>query len=169
MLLEQVVERVRFERVPGWIVTVLEAVAQRPPNFRRACLRPPAIELGKVDAAVYEHLHAARAAGFPRAPRCVDPDVYALDESLGEQHVVVAQEDDVGSSSRLADEVDPIMDQGLPRLVLRVGLAGDDKLYRTTGDGQESQQSLRVVEKQVRSLVGRKPTREAEGQGLWVE
>ncbi len=73
------------------------------------------------------------------------------------------------SSRRLVDEADPFMYQGLACLVLRVGLAGDDKLYRTPGDGQESQQSLRVVEKQVRSLVGRESPREAQGQGLWVE
>src|SRR5208283_1451434 len=43
LALEQVVERFRFGSVPSEIVAMLLAVAQRPPDFRRVCFRPPAI------------------------------------------------------------------------------------------------------------------------------
>ena len=109
---------------------MLLAVPQRPADFRRVRFRPPAIQFREIDAAIDEHLHTARPACFPRSPWRIDPDIDSLHHVFRQQHVVVAQEDDVGPDLWLADEVNPLMDQGLPRLVLRVGFAGDDELYR---------------------------------------
>ena len=68
-----------------------------------------------------------------------------------------------------ADELHPLLDQGLPGLVSRMGLAGDDELHRTLRIGQQPQQPLRIVQQQVRSLVGGKTTGEAQGQGVGIE
>ena len=109
---------------------MLLAVAQRPADLGRVGLGPPAVQLREVEAAVDQHLHAARAAGLPGPPRRVDPDVHPLHQVLGQEHVVVAEEDDMRRDLGPPDEVGPSLDQGLPGLVGRVGLAGEDQLHR---------------------------------------
>ena len=37
---------------------------------------------------------------------------------------------------RLSNELNPFLDQGLPRLVRRMRLSGDDELHRTLGIAQ---------------------------------
>ena len=83
--------------------------------------------------AVDEHLHAARSAGLPGPPGRVDPNVHALHQVLGQEHVVVAEKDRVGTSLGLPDEMRPLPNHGLPRLVRRMRLAGDDELHRALG------------------------------------
>ena len=63
----------------------------------------------------------------------------------------------------------PFLDQGLPRLVRRMGLAGDDELHRALRIRQQAQQPLRVVQQQVRPLVGRKAARKAQRQGIGIK
>ena len=145
------------------------AIPQCPPHFRRVGFRPPAVQLREIDAAIDEHLHAARSARLPGSPWRVDPDIHPLHQVLGQQHVVVAQEDDVGADFRPADELYPFMDQGLSRPVLRMGLAGDDELHRALRIGQQTQQSLRIVQQQVRPLVGRKAPRKAQCQRVGIK
>ena len=50
-----------------------------------------------------------------------------------------------------------------------MGLAGNDQLHRTPGIGQQAQQALRVVQQQVRPLVGREAAGEAQRQGVGIE
>ena len=68
-----------------------------------------------------------------------------------------------------ANEVYPFLDQGLPRLVRRMGLAGNDELHRTLRIGQQAKQSLRVVQQQVRSLVGGEAPRKAQRQCVGIK
>ena len=75
----------------------------------------------------------------------------------------------MGAGLGLADELYPFLDQGLPRLVRRMGLAGDDELHRALRIGQQAQQSLRVVQQQVRSLVGGEAARKAQRQRVGIE
>ena len=63
----------------------------------------------------------------------------------------------------------PFLDQGLPRLVRRMGLAGDDELHRALRIGQKTQQALRIVQQQVRSLVGREAARKTQCQRVGIE
>src|SRR6185312_8159780 len=86
-----------------------------------------------------------------------------------EQHVVVAQKYDVPPRLGIADELDPLPDQGLARLVGGVRLTGDDDLYRSLGVSQQSQQALRIMEQQIRALVGRETEREADRQHVRIE
>ena len=50
-----------------------------------------------------------------------------------------------------------------------MGLAGDDELHRALRIGQQAQQPLRVVQQQVRSLVGREAARKAQRQGVGIK
>ena len=167
--LEQVVERVGFDGVPRGILAVLPAVSQGPPDLRRVGFRPPPIQLRQVYPSVGEHLHAARSTCLPGAPGRVDPDVHPLDQVLGQQHVVVAEKDRVRARLRLPDEMHPFPDEGLSSLVRRMRLARDDELYRALRIGQETKQSLRIVQQQVRSLVGREAACKAQCQRVGIK
>ena len=63
----------------------------------------------------------------------------------------------------------PFLNQFLPRLVCRMILTGDDELRRALRIGQQTKQSLRVVQKQVRSLVGREAACKAQRQSVGME
>ena len=52
----------------------------------------------------------------------------------------------MGARLGLPDEMHPFPDQGLPRLVRGMRLAGDDELHRALRMGQETKQSLRVMQ-----------------------
>ena len=90
-------------------VAVLAPVPQRPADLGRVRFRPPPVELREVQAAVDQHLHAARAARLPGPPRRVDPEVHALHEVLGGEQVVVRQEDDAALDLGAPDELDPLL------------------------------------------------------------
>ena len=47
---QQVVERLGFRCIPGRIVAMFLAVPQRPPDFGRVGLRPPAVQFREIDA-----------------------------------------------------------------------------------------------------------------------
>ena len=52
----------------------------------------------------------------------------------------------MGTRLGLPDEMHPFPNQGLPRLVRRMRLAGDDELHGALRMGQETKQSRRVME-----------------------
>ena len=88
---------------------------------------------------------------------------------LGQLHVVVAEEHDMGAGRGLTDEMHPFLDQGLTRLVCRMGLAGKDELHRVLRVGQQTKQPLRVVQQQVGPFVGRETPREAQCQRIGIK
>ena len=47
---------------------------------------------------------------------------------------------------RLPDKMNPFLNQGLPRLVRRMRLSGDDELYGALRIGQQTKQPRRVVQ-----------------------
>ena len=148
---------------------MLVAVPQRPPNFGAVRLGPPAVQFRQIDPSIDEDLHAARSTRLPGSLRRVDPDVHPLHQMLRQQHIVVAQEDDVRPGLWLAYEVYPFMDQDLPRPVLRMSLAGNDQLHRSFAICQKAQQTRRIVQQQVRSLVRGEPPRKTECQCIGIE
>ena len=109
---------------------MLLAVAYRPSQIRKIGFRPPAIQFRKIDASIDQHFHAAGSASLPWPPRRVDPNIHSLHQTLGQEHVVIAKENNMGAHLRPLDEIDPFMDQGLSRLVFRMRLASDDDLNR---------------------------------------
>ena len=96
-------------------------------------------------------------------------DVYPLHQMLGQIHVVVTQEDHVGAGLEQPNKVCPFLNQRLPRLVCRMCLAGDDELHRALGTSQKPQQTLRIVQQQVRSLIGREAARKAQCQRVGIK
>src|ERR1035441_914537 len=67
------------------------------------------------------------------------------------------------------DETRPLPNQGLPRLVRRMRLAGEDQLYRALGTVQKAKQARRVMQQQVRSLVGREAARKSQRECVGIE
>ena len=67
------------------------------------------------------------------------------------------------------DELHPFLDQGLTRPVRRMRLAGDDELHRALRIGEQAQQSLRIVQQQIGSLVGGEAARKTQRQGVGIE
>src|ERR1017187_10427589 len=57
---------------------------------------------------------------------------------LAQEHVVVTEEDRMGRRLGPPDEMHPVPNQGLPALVRRMRLAGDDELYGTLRIGQKT-------------------------------
>jgi hypothetical protein len=55
---------------------------------------------------------------------------------------------------------------GLPRLIEWVRLPGEQHLNRLIDIAQECLKSIKIVEEQGGALVGCKPTRESDGQGI---
>ena len=127
---QQVVERLGFSSVPGRIVVMFLAITQRPPHFRRVGFRPPAVQFRQIDAAIDEHLHPACPTRLPGPPWRVDPDVHPLHQMLGQKHVVVTEKDRMAARFGPPDEMRPFLNHGLPRLVSRMGFAGNDELHR---------------------------------------
>ncbi len=148
---------------------MLATVAQRPAHLRRIRLRPPAIQLRQIDTAIDEYLHAARSAGLPWPARRIEPDVGALHQALGQQHVVVAQENHMPACFGITDELDPLADQRLPGLIRGMRLAGHDELHGALGVGEDPQQPLRIVQQQVRPLISCETARERDRQDIRIE
>src|ERR1039457_2620845 len=96
-------------------------------------------------------------------------DVCSSDLVLAQEHVVVSEEDGMGTRPCLADEMRPLADESLPGLVRRMRLAGDDELYRALGIAQKAKETWRVMEQQVRSLVGGEAARKAERECVGIE
>ena len=83
LMLQQLIERLGFDRIPGRIIAMFPSIPQRPPDFGRVGLRPPAVQFRKVDSPVDEDLHAACSASFPRSTRRVEPNIHPLHQALG--------------------------------------------------------------------------------------
>ena len=130
LVFEQIVEGPSFDRIPSRIVAMLLAVSQRPPNFRSVGFRPPAVQLRKIESAIDEHLHATCSTGFPRSPWSIQPDIDSLHQVLCQEHIVITEEDCMRTGFRLADELYPLLDQGLARQVCRMSLTRKDELHR---------------------------------------
>src|ERR1035438_4088887 len=67
------------------------------------------------------------------------------------------------------DEVSPLPNQGLPRLVGRMRLAGDDELHRALRIAQKSKQAWRIMQQQVRSFVSHEAARKAQRECVGIE
>ena len=166
---KQVVECVGFDSVPAGIVAMFLAVSQGPPHFRRVGFCPPAIQLREIDAPIDQHFHAARPASLPGPAWRVDPHIHALHQVFSQKHVVITQEDHMGARLWPADELPPLLNQGLSRLVLRMRFASNNELHRTLQITEQTKQPLRIVQQQVRSLVGCEAPRKAQCQRVGIK
>ena len=139
------VERLGFGSVGLLIIDLL--LLNRPTNARFIGLGPPAIEFRKIYAAVGEHLHAARAACFPRASRVINPNIHTMHQLFSQQHVIVGKEYYVRTHFRATtNEICPLTNQRLSRFICGVGLARNKQLHRTMRISQKPHQPLRIVQ-----------------------
>lgn len=167
-LLQALVERVGFGGVPLGIISMFLSVAQRPPDIRAVGLGPPAIHFGEVETSVHEHLHAARPTGFPGATRRVQPCIDALHQVFGQKHLVIGEENHRRTSLAVSDKLRPFPNQDLPGKICRMRFTCDDELHRPFGIGEEAEQSRRIVQQQIGSLVGGEASRETKGKDAGI-
>src|SRR5208337_3003443 len=111
----------------------------------------------------------AGTARLPRTARSVNPDIDALYEALGQQHVVVNEEDRVLSNVVTAQEKDPFADHVLAGLIRGMRLARDHELNRIFLIGENPRQPLAIVQQQIRAFVGGEAPRKAERQSVGIE
>ena len=114
--------------------TWLRAVADGEAVLAVVGLGPPAVEDRQVQAAVEHGLLAARAGGFQRPARIVEPHVDALHQVPADVDVVVFDEHDAAGEPRVVPQVGDLLDELLARLVGRMGLAGEDELHGPLAD-----------------------------------
>ena len=115
-------------------------------------------------------LHAARAAGFERLARVVEPHVAALHEQVRDVQVVVVDEGDAAAEHRVEGAPEHALQVVLGRVVGRMRLAGEDDLHRRGRRAFSMPgQPLGVVEDQLGALVGGEAARVADGERVGVE
>ena len=102
------------------ISRMFQTIPERPANFWRIGLSPPSIEFRQVQATIHQNFHAAGSAGFPRAPRCVQPQIYPLNHFLRQSHVVIGEEYDFPYDILTLAEADPARYHSLPLLITRM-------------------------------------------------
>jgi len=166
---EEVVEGAAFDGVGGGVVGVGLAVADGEAEFGVVGLVPPSVEDGAVEASVHGGLHAGGSGGFHAAAWGVEPDVAALDESAGDVHVVVFEEDDAAEVVAGLGELDELADEFLAGLVGGVAFAGDEELYWSVGVGEERFEAVLVSHEEGAAFVGGESSGEADGEDVGAE
>ena len=94
-LFKRGVEAVCVGIVLGLIVFVVALFADGPTINAVKAFRPPAIQHTKIGDATQGRFLAARAAGFVRAARRVEPKIDAGDQMAGNIHIVILHKDDL--------------------------------------------------------------------------
>ena len=95
----------------GLLLAVLLAIVRCPVDVRRIGFRPQPVQFRQIDAAIDQHFHTAGATGLPGRSRCVEPDIHALRQEFGQQHVVVTQNDCMGRQRGPVDELYSLLNQ----------------------------------------------------------
>ena len=132
-------------------------------------LGPPAIEHGEIEAAVENHLLPAGAGGFERTARIVEPDIDALDQMAADVDVVILHEDEFVAELGVAHHLGDLLEDALARLVVGMGLAGEEELHGALGIVDHGGEALHVGEQQVGALVGGEAAGEADGERIGRE
>ena len=164
---EQVVDGAGVQRV--LVLRIRLPLADGPAAGMLIGLVVPAVQDAEVQHAVDGRLHAAGAAGFFAAPRVAEPQIHALHHLPRHLHVVVFQKDHVFPEVGIARELHNFADVALPRLVLGMGLAGDDDLHRQVLVQQNAFEPIHVAEQQRGALVGGEAAREPDGESVGIE
>src|SRR5207244_13501474 len=113
--------------------------------------------------------NASGAACRERRSRPVPPPVTALHGALGKVHVVVLDERAAPLEPPFLGVPVHALEHLLPGLVGWVGLPREEDLHRTPRVDEKALQSVRIVEEQVRPLVGGKPATKPDRQRMLIE
>ena len=104
-----------------------------------------------------------------RTGRIVEPYVHALNHTLCEGDVISRDEDDAAEEPVLLGDFNDLLDEVLSGSVGRMGLAGEDELYRALRVVHDLSKPVKVAEEQGCSLVGGETTGKTDGQGIVAE
>src|SRR6266566_2564943 len=96
-------------------------------------LSPPPVQRAQLGHAVQGRLHAARTARLERGARHVEPQVHALDQAVGQMHVVVLEERNPALEPGFPSVRVHALQHLLARLVTRMRLAGEHDLHWSPG------------------------------------
>ena len=151
------------------LVRRLGAALDQPAVVAREPFRPPAVADAQVQRAVHRRLHAARAAGFERLARCVEPDVAALHEQVRHVQVVVIDERDAAGraadrapgGTRAADDACRLRRPGAPCRRTRIA--------RDVGAVRRAAQPIDIAKHQIGPLVAGEPPGESNRQRGGIE
>src|SRR4029077_14334617 len=104
-------------------------------------------------AAVEHHLLSARARRLEWTPRIVQPHVHPLYEVAPDVDVVVLDENELVGETRAAHQLRDLLQHALARLIVRMRLPREYKLYRALGIVHHRRQVFYVRQNEIGSLV----------------
>ena len=119
--------------------------------------------------AVDARLHAARAAGFERLARRVEPDVAPLREEVRDVQIVVVDEGDAPAVDRVDRVAIDLLQMPFAGVVGRMRLSGEHDLHVPPRRRQQPDEAVGISEDQLGPLVRREAPREADRQRSRVE
>ncbi len=130
-IFKKFIEEPAFHLILVFAIFILLTRTYSPTIVALVTFTPPAIQDTQVDSAIGRDLHAAGPAGLHWAQRGVKPDVYSLDQIPGHFYVVIFNKDYVLSKLRGVGHLHYLVDEFLAVLILWMGFATEDNLYRT--------------------------------------
>ena len=169
LLLDGVVDHLGVEFVLVVLVGEGTLHGQHPPGALLVAFDPPSVEHRELQHAVHDALFARRTRSFERTGRGVEPYVDALHHAACQLHVVVLQEEDLAHELRHGGHFDDAFDEVLPRLVVGVGLAGEDELHGALLVVHDGREPVEVREEQVGALIGCEAACETDGQHVGLD
>src|SRR5271156_2927987 len=166
LLLKQTVKRISINIRS---VTLNWISAESPAVLPVVSFQPPTVENGKAGNAIPPRLHSARSTRFQRRERIVQPHVPSAHHSLRQMLVIIFHESDARGEFGFARQLEHPLDQLRAPHIRGMGFAGKNDLYRLQRIREQAFQSPKIVEDQVRPLVGRKPPRKTDRQNPRIE
>ena len=170
LVLEHLVDGGGVELVLLGLVGVGTLVGEGPSGLlvEAVAFVPPAVEDAEVEHAVHLGLLARCAGGLEGTCGGVEPNVNAGNEALGDNHVVVLQEDDLAQELGHARDFDDALDEALAGAVGGVGLAREDELHGELLVVDDACETVKVGEEEVCALVGCEAACETDDEGVGV-
>src|SRR6185437_363207 len=127
-------------------------------------LCPPAVQHGKIQASVENHLLATCARSFQRAPGIVEPHIHTTDEMASHVDVVILNENEFAREARIAPQFGDLLQHSLAGLVARMRFAREHELDGTRRILDDRSKPLDICQDQIRSFVSDETPRESDGE-----
>ena len=151
------------------LVVVCSLVGECPSGSLAIALIPPSVAHREVEQSVHLGLLARCSRSLERTCGRIEPDVNTGDQSLGDNHVVVLEENDLAQELWHARNLDDAANQVLTCAIGRMGLAGIDELDGELLVVDNLGQAVQVVEQQIGALVSSKAAGKADEQCVGVD
>ena len=169
LVLEQLVKTGSVHLILEFAVAVFDLGADRPAILAVIAFTPPAIEHAQVEAAVWWKLHPARATGFERTQRVVQPKIDPLDQTARNVSVIIFDKDDPVMKAGFASQLVDLLNECFAAFVARMRFSGEDELHRPRQIIQHPQEPIRITKKKRAAFVSGKAPGKTDRQDLRVE